>query len=233
VTRGASRKKSANPVTAKRRDHFTRVRAPKRRLSPRSEQSLTARQLEILDTLDDTVLRGGFADLTMAEIAKRMTCSLRTLYGIAPSKEELVLAVADRHLQRIGREAMEALELDEDPLSRLRAYLRATNLALQPTTVIFSMDFDKLPGARQLADAHAGFIVAMTRALLDEAVETRQVAPIDTAALALVLGRVGREFARPDVDKMIQNSARETADTIAGIILDGLVAQKAASDGPH
>ena len=231
MTRGASLKKSAKPVTAKRQDHFTRVRAPKRRLSPRSEQSLTTRQLEILDTLDDTVLRGGFADLTMAEIAKRMTCSLRTLYGIAPSKEELVLAVADRHLQRIGREAMEALELDEDPLSRLRAYLRATNRALQPTTVIFSMDFEKLPGARQLADAHAGFIVAMTRALLDEAVEARQVAPLDTAALALVLGRVGREFARPDVDKMIQSSARETADTIAGIILDGLVAQKAASGG--
>jgi hypothetical protein len=122
---------------------------------------------------------------------------------------------------------MEALELDESPLSRLRAYLRATNLALQPTTVIFSMDFNKLPGARQLADAHAGFIVAITRALLDEAVEKMEVAPLDTAALALVLGRLGREFARPDVERIVQYSARETADSIAEIILDGLVARKA------
>ena len=211
-----------------RKGHFPNVRAPKRRLSPSTERSLTTRQLEILDTLDESVLGGDFSDLTMAEISKRMTCSLRTLYGIAPSKEELVLAVADRHLQRIGREAMEALELDEPPLSRLRAYLRATNLALQPTTVIFSTDFNKLPGARQLADAHAGYIVAITRALLDEAVEGRDVAPVDTAALALVLGRLGREFSRPDVESIVQNSARDTADSIAEIILDGLAARKAS-----
>ena len=228
MTRAASETNVAENRSERRRHHFPDVRAPKRRLSSSTEQSLTARQLEILDTLDEFVLGGDFSDLTMAEIAKRMTCSLRTLYGIAPSKEELVLAVADRHLQRIGREAMEALELDESPLSRLRAYLRATNLALQPTTVIFSMDFNKLPGARQLADAHAGFIVAITRALLDEAVEKMEVAPLDTAALALVLGRLGREFARPDVERIVQNSARETADSIAEIILDGLVARKAS-----
>ncbi len=224
---------SGSPVAEKRpspkRGHFPHVPAPKRRLSRSAEQSLTARQLEILDTLDASVLGGGFSDLTMAEIAKRMTCSLRTLYGIAPSKEELVLAVADRHLQRIGREAMEVLRLDGSPLSRLRAYLRATNLALQPTAVIFSMDFDKLSGARQLADAHAGYIVAITRALLDEAVEAGDVEPLDTAALALVLGRLGREFSRPDVEKIVPRSARETADAIAEIILNGLIAGKTSS----
>lgn len=228
MTRAASGTNVASRRPTERRGHFPDVRAPKRRLSSSTEQSLTARQLEILDTLDESVLGAGFSDLTMAEIAKRMTCSLRTLYGIAPSKEELVLAVADRHLQRIGREAMETLELDQSPLSRLRAYLRATNLALQPTTVIFSMDFNKLPGARQLADAHAGYIVAITRALLDESVEGKEIGPLDTAALALVLGRLGREFARPDVERIVQNSARETADSIAEIILDGLLARKAS-----
>lgn len=228
VTQGDSKSSSAVDRNAPKRNHFPGVRAPKRLLSPSTEQALTSRQLEILDTLDESVLGGGFSNLTMADIAKRMTCSLRTLYGIAPSKEELVLAVADRHLQRIGREAMDALELDESPLSRLRAYLRATNLALQPTTVIFSMDFSNLPGARELAEAHAGYIVSITRALLDEAVESDEVTPFDTGALALVLGRLGREFARPDVEKIVQNSARETADSIAEIILDGLASRRAS-----
>ncbi|HEB88350.1 MAG TPA: TetR/AcrR family transcriptional regulator [Deltaproteobacteria bacterium] len=200
------------------------VRPPRRLLSPGTERALTTRQLEILDTLDESVLSGGFADLTMAEIARRMTCSLRTLYGIAPSKEELVLAVVDRRLHRIGREAMEALELDGPPLERLRAYLRATNLALQPTTVLFSRDFAKLPGALQLAEAHAGYIVSVTRALLDEAVASGAIAPLDTSALALVLGRLGREFARPELESLIEESPRETADAIAEIILAGLVA---------
>jgi AcrR family transcriptional regulator len=210
-----------------RRSRFPNVRAPKRRLSPRTERSLTARQLEILDTLDESVLVDGFADLTMAEIAKRMTCSLRTLYGIAPSKDELVLAVADRHLQRVGREAMEALELEASALTRLRAYLRATNLALQPSTVVFSMDFNKLPEARELADAHADYIRSITQALLDEAVDDKEIEAIDTAALALVLGRLGRDFGRPDSEKILQRSARETADAIAEIVLDGLLSRNA------
>ena len=131
----------------KRHDRYKNVRAPKRLLSASAEASLTVRQLEILDTLDESVLRDDFKDLTMAEIAKRMTCSLRTLYGIAPSKEALVLAVADRQLHRIGREAMQALELELSPLERLRAYLRATNLALQPKMVSFTRDFGRLSGA--------------------------------------------------------------------------------------
>jgi len=220
---------SARPVSSatkaepsSRKTRYKRVRSPKRLLSSSTEASLTARQLEILDTLDESVLRGDFAELTMAEIAKRMTCSLRTLYDIAPSKEALVLAVVDRQLHRVGREAMEALELDVLPLERLRAYLRATNLALQPKAVAITTDFAKLSGARELAEAHTRYIVEITRALLDEAVEAGDIEALDTGALALVLGRLGREFSRPDVEIIAKRSARETADGIAEIILRGL-----------
>ena len=46
----------------------------------------------------------------MAEIARRMGCSLRTLYGIAPSKDELVLIVLDRQLHQSENDAMQALD---------------------------------------------------------------------------------------------------------------------------
>ena len=94
------------------------VRAPKRRLSREAESALSPRQLEILDVLEEWILRGGFADVTMAEIAKRAGCSMRTLYGIAPSKDALVLTLLDRRLHRIGREAIRALDLDKPPFER-------------------------------------------------------------------------------------------------------------------
>ena len=213
---------SKEAESADRKARYKQVRPPKRLLSPSIEASLTARQLEILDTLDESVLRRDFSELTMAEIAKRMTCSLRTLYGISPSKEAMVLAVVDRQLHRVGREAMEALELDVPPLERLRAYLRATNLALQPKAVALTTGFAKLSGARELAEAHTRYIVEITRALLDEAVEADEIEELDTGALALVLGRLGREFSRPDVEIIAKRSARETADAIAEIILRGL-----------
>ena len=53
---------------------------------------------ELLDALEDMVLREGFASLGVSAIANRLSCSKRTLYDLAPSKRELVLLVLDRFL---------------------------------------------------------------------------------------------------------------------------------------
>lgn len=225
----SARAKLPGRSRARARSRIPSVRAPKRRLSREAEQALTPRQLEVLDALEAWVLRGGIADVTMAEIAKEVGCSLRTLYGIAPSKEELVLNVLDRRLHRIGRDAIRALETDEPPLVRLRAYLRATNLAVQPATAAFSRDFARFTGARELNAAHADYIVAVTRALLDEAVAAGDIRTRQTAAVAHILGRLGHEFsaAFPNIADAAKNE-EAPADAIADLLLAGLQASKKA-----
>jgi len=113
-------------------------------------------QRQVLDELEVLVAGEGLAELTMAEIAAEVNCSLRTLYGISPSKDELLLTVVDRRLHRIGRKAHEALDASLSALDALRAYLHAVNEAVQPTTVSFARDFAGLPGAKRLLDAHEG-----------------------------------------------------------------------------
>lgn len=198
------------------------VRPPKPLLAPEAERRLTERQRELLDALEDLVVGGGLADLTMAGIAARVNCSLRTLYGISPSKDGLVLGVVDRRLHRIGRGAMEALDRSGSPLERLRLYLGAVNEAVRPATTEFIRDFADVPGARRLFDAHEAYVIAVARSLLDRAVSEGQIPPVDTAAVAHVLGSLGREFARPEVMAVIAGSPKETADALAEIILGGL-----------
>ena len=70
---------------------FPGVRAPKPLLSREAERQLSARQLELLDELEAALLSEGLADLTMAEIATLLGCSLRTLL---PEAAELKI---DRH----------------------------------------------------------------------------------------------------------------------------------------
>ena len=158
----------------------------------------------------------------MAEIAAQVNCSLRTPYGIAPSKEELVLTVVDRRLHRIGRAAIGALDPSLPPLAALRAYLRAANEAVQPEAVAFSRDFADIPGAKQLVDAHEGYVIAVTRSLLDRAVTEGQISPVDTVSVAHVLGSLGREFTRPELAEVVSASPKKTADSIADILLRGL-----------
>jgi AcrR family transcriptional regulator len=198
------------------------VRAPKPLLSPESEQRLTARQLQLLDELEELVQVGGLADLTMAQIAAHVNCSMRTLYGISPSRDELVLTIFDRRLHRIGRAAVESLDPDQPPLALLGAYLRATNEAVQPSTVAYAQELADIPGAGRLLDSHEEYVMAMARSLLDRAVDEGEINALDTTSLAHVLGGLGREFARRDVAELATSSPKDTADAITQIILRGL-----------
>ena len=199
------------------------VRAPKPLLSAESARQLTARQLELLEELEGIVGSEGVSDRTMAEIAARLGCSLRTLYGIAPSKEELVLTVVDRRLHHIGRKAIGSLDASLSPLDALRAYLHAANEAVQPTTVAFAKDFAAVSGAKRLLDGHEDYVIAVTQSLLDRAVAEGQIGPVDTAALAHVLGGLGREFARAETAALLHSKTpKESADAITEIVLRGL-----------
>lgn len=202
---------------------FPGVRAPSPLLPPEAERRLTSRQRQVLDALEQLVVSEGLADRTMAELAALVNCSLRTLYGIAPSKDELVLAVVDRRLHRIGRAAIERLDAGMSPVEALRAYLHAATDAVAPAANAFSRDFANVPGAKPMLDAHEGYVMSVTRSLLDQAVKEGDIRPVDTAAVAHVLGGLGREFSRSDVMPLVADSPKRTADELTEIILRGLV----------
>jgi len=204
------------------RVRFGNVRAPKPVLSAETEARLTPRQLEVLDQLEDLVEEGGLAELTMGKIASHMGCSLRTLYGISPSKDELVLAAIDRNLRRIGREAVESLDPDMPPLEMLRAYLDVANQAVEPTRMMFARELRAIPASQRLLDAHEDYLMAVARSMLDRAVDEGAIPKIDTAALAHVLGGLAREFSRPDVRETIDKSPRKTAAEVVDIMIKGL-----------
>jgi AcrR family transcriptional regulator len=217
---------TTSPSSKDGRLRFPGVRAPKPLLSAEAERQLGARQLELLDELEEKLLGEGLADLTMAEIAALVSCSLRTLYGIAPSKDELLLTVVDRRLRCIGRAAIEALHASMQPLDALRSYLQTANAAVQPEALALSADLAKVAGAGRLFDAHESYLTAVTQSLLDRAVAEGEIAPVDTAAVAHVLAGLGREFARPEVAEIAQVSPKETADAISEVILQGLLAKR-------
>ncbi|MDX1648352.1 MAG: TetR/AcrR family transcriptional regulator [Myxococcota bacterium] len=204
------------------RARFPGVRAPRPLLSAETERALTGRQREVLENLETLLADEKLAELTMAQIAAAMNCSLRTLYGIAPSKDELILTLVDRRLHRIGRAATRALDERLPPLQAVRAYLAAANEAVQPEALTFSKAFADVPGASRLLDAHEDYVVAVTRALLDRAVEAAAIPPVDTFAVAHVLGGLGREFSRPEVAEQAAEPPKATADALVEILLRGL-----------
>jgi AcrR family transcriptional regulator len=197
------------------------VRRPRPILGRQRERELTDRQRQILDEMEDLVA-GGFAELTMAELASRLNCSLRTLYALAASRDELVLMVIDRSLWRIGRQARDAIGDDLAPLDAIRAYLEAATVAVSGWTGGFARDLAAVPAAQHLQDDHNEYLFAVTRTLLDLAVERGDIAPVDTAAVARVLAGLGRFFSGPAVIPTLRSSPKEAADEVVDLIIGGL-----------
>jgi AcrR family transcriptional regulator len=197
------------------------VPPPRPVLARSRERKLTERQRGLLDQLS-TAFDEGFADLTMAEVAARLNCSLRTLYALAPSRDELVLIVIDRNLWRIGRTARAAIAPGMAPLDAIRAYLHAATLTVSNTTEAFSRDLAAIPGGDRLAHGHNEYLFALTRTLLDLAVEQGDITSVDTAAVARVMAGLGRQLTQPDVIPTLRWPPKRAADTILEIILRGL-----------
>ena len=174
------------------------IRPPKMVLSKQKEIELTERQRNLLSGLGK-LFNKGFASLTMAEIAKNLNCSLRTLYSLAPSKEQLVLIVIERNLWARGRTAMSAISPNMQPLKAIRTYLQAANVAAAKTTEAFAQDLQTVPAAQKLIEDHNSYLISITHRLLDIAVDKGEIGNVDTAAIARLMAGIGRDFSRPEV----------------------------------
>ena len=197
------------------------VPAPPPVLARRRESELSARQREILDQLGH-IFASGFIDLTMADLAQRLNCSLRTLYLLADNRNHLVAMVIDRTLRGHGRSAHAAAESATSALEALQLYLHAANNAVSNVDPAFAADMAAIGEGSALNEAHNTYLVGVTRALLDLAIEQGEMRPADTAALARMLGGLGRDFARPEVLPTLDNTPAKSANAMVDLIVNAL-----------
>ena len=197
------------------------LESPRPLLSKSKENLLSARQKEAILGLEE-LIKEGYPQLTMSQIANRLKVSLRTLYKIAPKKEDLLLIAVDRLLFKIGAEAQKAINTDDGPLEKLKLFLHKTNEATKKDTLAFTEDFDKIQGARALIDSHENYVVNLTKNMLDEAIKAGEINKIDTSWMSLVLSGLTRETNRKYLKKASKAETADSAKEMMEIIFKGL-----------
>ena len=128
-------------------------------LSKQSPQ-LGKRHLEVMDELE-SMLDKGKSFSTMSDLAKQLKISLRTLYEIAPSKEELIVTTVDRVLKKHGKIAIDAMNAHSSPIKKLeslyarklRPHARISKIAnvLEQRMRVLK---DKNPGNKNIGERH-------------------------------------------------------------------------------
>jgi len=181
----------------------------------------TKRHNEIIDALE-VLLESGVPNLTMSEIAKKLKISLRTLYEIAPSRDELILMTMDNILKKLGKFAMDSVSEIHSPVEKLEEYLMIVNQAVGPKFDRFLKDMEKINGSKMTADYHENFIKNFIKELLEQAIKKKEIKAIDVKAFAILLGGIGREFFKEENKRSINLSPEESANSITSIILNGI-----------
>jgi AcrR family transcriptional regulator len=158
----------------------------------------------------------------VGSLAKRLHCSRRTLYELAPSKEQLFLRVLDRLLVRIRRAGQQAAARG-DLRQRLVASLEPGVSELRGASGLFFADVNSFAPARRMLEAHQRARTEEVRALIEAGIRRRVFRGIHAALVAeAVLATVQRVMS-PEFLSSAGLSVSDSVAEVEDLILHGLL----------
>lgn len=189
------------------------------------------RQHEILDALEALFLAEGFRHFTIGDLVDRLRCSRRTLYAIAPSKEELVLVVIERYFNRVGRKAKAAAAAELDPGDAIAAYLGAGVAVMAPARRTFVEDLESYLPTRHLYDRHFQLSVRAIGSMIEDGIARGEFHAYHPALVAELFHVAAGVTRRPEVLARAGVSLSQAIDELSGIFRHGLLRERAAPPG--
>lgn len=178
---------------------------------------------EFLDTLMELMLAEGISNLTVGEIAARLRCSRRRLYGIAETKEEIFCAMVERFF--LGMlEKGEALIRDKRDLpDAIAAYLDVGVQAGARISVGFLNDVENSKVARRSFDHYQQVRTLRLAELVDEGVRTGVFIPCHGLVVSEVILGAALRLRRPGFLAQAGLTIEEAFKEFYRLLLGGLL----------
>ncbi|URN04793.1 TetR/AcrR family transcriptional regulator [Actinomadura madurae] len=152
------------------------------------------RREALVDRLMEVFLDCGFAELGVADLAAVLRCSKSTLYSVAASREQIIVAVVRAFFRRATERVEAVLDASADPRERVGAYLRAISDELAPASPAFFADLDAFAPAREIYKRNTRFAVRRVQGLVREASPDS-----DAAFVGAVAGQVMESIHRGEM----------------------------------
>jgi AcrR family transcriptional regulator len=186
---------------------------------PIVSQPLTRRE-EIVRQLRDLFLSEGFARFSIGDLADRLRCSRSTLYAVAPSKEQLVVAVVRSYFQAAAERIEARVAAAEDARARLATYLAAVAAELEPVSAEFFADVAAFGPANDVYRENTRFAAQRVRSLVADGIGAGVLRPAHAsfvgAAVASVMGAIQRGEVQTATGLTAADAYRELADLVLG-----------------
>ena len=195
---------------------------------PAISRNSAKREAELWATLQHIILSDGFARLSVSEMAQRLGCSKRTIYELAPTKNDLVLRVITMFFEQLRAEADVESMSDDDPAVQIFEYLQVGVRAAQRLGPIAIADIDKWEPARRIWQEHIRLRVEGLRNLIERGVETGNFRDINPALVAEMVFAGLSRLREPDFYRSTGISAPEAFEQYYKMLLYALVEKDSA-----
>ena len=148
-------------------------------LAEHRERTRTA----LFDALSELMAKRSFDKITLSDVAAHAGVGRTAVYNHFADKEDLLLAFMEHETARYAEELSAALAGVEDPIDRLRVYVRQQALIKRhfhfPSSGPLANSVSR--GTAGRLRAHAGLMAQMLAQILTDAVATGAIPPQDPA----------------------------------------------------
>jgi AcrR family transcriptional regulator len=189
---------------------------------------MSGRTAALRDAIVEIILAEGFLGVQMSDLAARLNCSKSTLYAIAPSKEQLLVAVVRTFFRRATERVEQAVDPEAPAIERIGAYLNAVAVELAPASPAFFADLERFTPAGDIYRQNTQIAAARIQDLVLEA------APgIDPKFLGVVVRLMMESIHRGDISRATGLDDSAAYRALAELILAGLSGGPTAPTTPH
>jgi AcrR family transcriptional regulator len=190
--------------------------------SPGPNKRSASRRSELFEELVGLLTSEGFAQFTLDDLAARLRCSKRTLYGLADSKEQLVRAVVVHFFRHATEQVESALDAEADPAQRLSAYLHAVAAELAVASPQFFDDIAGFPPAAEVYERNTRAAADQVQRLIEEGVAAGVFRPVHVGFAAEVIASVMVRIQQRQIAVVTRLDDAQAYGQLADLLLHGL-----------
>ncbi|MEP9392912.1 TetR/AcrR family transcriptional regulator [Gordonia sp. VNQ95] len=185
----------------------------------------TRRRGVLFDALLALVLAEGFAHLSVADLAARLTCSKSTLYTLADSKEQLVTKTVTHFFRTATDSVEDKVAQASSARDAVITYLIAVGEALTPASPRFMADLHAFAPTRELYERNTAAAASRVRALIDAGVTSGEFRDVNAAFAADLAASMMSRIQRREVAATTGLDDAQAYRQLAAILTTGIDAR--------
>ncbi len=184
-----------------------------------------ARRDDLTAKLIEHFLENGFFDTSIGELASELKCSKSTLYSVADSKEQIIVAVVRAFFRRAAVRVDERIANVGPGVERIRAYLIAISEELAPASEIFFKDLDMFAPTRELYQSNTHIAAVKLQDLILEAIP--ETSRTEAIFIGTVAGQVMEAIHRGEIETATGLDDSNAYRALARLIVAGASSSRA------